>query len=112
MTASIGAIVRASASWGAIALACCGFVMTATPRSASGQIPPAVELRVPQAPTVAANDAGAFAAYEIHVTNFTGAPLLLRSVEVLDARDKTLATIQDSALLRLITRPGVNIPLA
>ena len=80
---------------------------------AGAQIPPAVELRVPKPPTLAFNDSGAFLAYEIHVTNFTSSPLLLRRVEVLDgARESTLFVVEDSALLRATIRPGVNVPLA
>jgi murein DD-endopeptidase MepM/ murein hydrolase activator NlpD len=73
------------------------------------QIPPAIEFRVPKPPTVATNDSGAFVAYELHVTNTTAAPMILRRVEVVDgnANGGVLATLQDTALWLAITRPGV-----
>jgi murein DD-endopeptidase len=74
-------------------------------------IPPSVEFRVPKPPTVAVGDSGAFLAYELHVTNLTPGGLALRRVEVRAANDTTrvLFTLADTALLRVLTRPGATI---
>jgi hypothetical protein len=78
-----------------------------TALSARAQIPPSVELRVPKPPTLAAADAGAFLAYEVHVTNLTPRELTLMRVDVLDAADgRALHTLADSALIPVINRPG------
>ena len=78
--------------------------------SLSGQaiLPPPIELRVPKPPTVATADAGSFLVYELHVTNFGGQPLTLKRVEVVtaDAAKRTLLTLGDSALVRILARPG------
>jgi hypothetical protein len=78
-----------------------------------GQIPSAVEFRVPKPPTVATSDSGSFVAYELHVTNLTNGTLTLRRVEVLDP-DKSgavLGSLTDSVLLRSVSRP-TQIPAA
>lgn len=69
------------------------------------QLPTFVEFRVPKAPTVAAGDSGAYLSYELHITNYTAAPLSLKRAEV-RAGDQTLLALQDSALLGTLTRPG------
>jgi hypothetical protein len=79
--------------------------------TARAQIPPSVEFRVPKPPTLAVSDSGPFLGYELHVTNLTATPLLLRRVEVLDAEKGTsLATLADSGLLRVVSRVGPQIP--
>lgn len=89
----------------AAAIACAGEI------HAQAQIPPSIEFRVPKAPTAAAGDSGAFLAYELHITNLTPAPVTLRRVEVLGAggRGFELLSLSDSALLRTLTRPGLNM---
>lgn len=77
-------------------------------------LPPALELRVPKAPTVGYGVDGAFLAYELHVTNFGAQPVTLRAVEVLasDPDRRVLFTLSDSTLVQSIARPGVNAPAA
>lgn len=82
----------------------------AGPGAAAAQLPPSVELRVPKAPSVAAGSGTSFLAYELHVTNLSPAALTLRRVEVLAAGggDRVLLALEDSALARALTRPGVR----
>lgn len=79
---------------------------------ARAQIPPSIEVRVPKPPTVAVSDAGGFAAYELHVTNLTPAPITIRRIDVLDGGSSgaVLATLTDSALILNVTRPGPSVP--
>jgi len=80
---------------------------------ARAQIPPSIEFRVPKPPTVAVSDSGAYVAYELHVTNLTSTPMVLRRVEVLDdATQATVMSLADSALLRVMARPALQIPAA
>ena len=83
----------------------------ATPRlaGAQAQLPPFVEMRVPKAPTVASGNGVSFLVHELHVTNFQPIPLTLTRVEVLsgDADARVLLTLEDSALGRALSRPGV-----
>jgi hypothetical protein len=76
------------------------------------QIPPSIEFRVPKPPTVAVSDSGAFLVYELHVTNLTAAPMMLRRVEVFDAdkRADVVANLADSVLLRAVGRPAPATP--
>ncbi len=77
--------------------------------SAQPRFPPAVELRVPKPPTLATGNGSSFLAYELHLTNFAAAPLTLRRIEVLRASDgHVLLTLEDSALARTLSRPGVT----
>ena len=81
-----------------------------TPITAGSQprLPPAIELRVPKPPTVATGDGISFLAYELHLTNFAAANLMLRRIDVLRAGDgQVLLTLEDSALARALSRPGV-----
>jgi peptidase M23-like protein len=77
----------------------------------AAQIPASIEFRVPKPPTVAAGDSGAFLSYELHITNLVPGPVTLKRVEVLDAADsaRVLLSLSDSALQRVLTRPGVNV---
>ena len=82
-------------------------------RAHAQQIPPSIEFRVPKPPVAATSSDGPFIAYELHVTNLTGSAVTLRRVEVLNASDgRTLHTLADSTLLRVIARPGPAVPLA
>jgi len=81
-----------------------------TTAAGAQNIPPSVEFRVPKAPTVAVGDSGGFLTYELHVTNLTPNVLTLKKVEVLaDATPRVLLTIADTALTRIIARPGQNV---
>jgi hypothetical protein len=85
---------------------------SATPASAQlVQLPPSIEFRVPKPPTLARGADGAFLAWELHITNLTPGAVSLRSVEVLDAAGppRPLAVLQDSALLRILARPGTPL---
>jgi murein DD-endopeptidase len=90
-------------------------------RPVDAQIPPSIELRVPKPPTVAAGAAGAFLAYELHVTNLTANDVRLSRIDVLDGPTRptsgvsagtVLHTAGDSALRRDIHRPGALVPPA
>ena len=75
--------------------------------------PPALEVRVPKAPAVTRGAGESILPYELHITNFTGQPITLQRVDVLDAdRGTTLATLSDSALLRALARPSMRVPMA
>ena len=78
-----------------------------TTRVLPAQIPTSIEFRVPKAPTVAVTDSGAFAVYELHVTNLTPAPTTLRRVEVLDGTSGALHSLADSALGAVMSHPGL-----
>ncbi|MEO5814332.1 MAG: M23 family metallopeptidase [Gemmatimonadaceae bacterium] len=80
--------------------------------SAQAILPPSLELRVPKAPTLGTAEGGSFLAYELHITNFSGQPMTLKSVEVLSgsADKRVLFTLADSALTQGIARPGLTIP--
>jgi murein DD-endopeptidase len=95
---------------GAVACGACAGGMA----SAQAILPPSLELRVPKAPTLGSAESGSFLAYELHVTNFSGQPMTLKSVDVLSGGDerKTLFTLADSALTQSIARPGLTIPSA
>ncbi|MGH7679817.1 MAG: M23 family metallopeptidase [Gemmatimonadaceae bacterium] len=85
--------------------------IVAADAGAQASIPPSVEFRVPKPPTVAAGDSGAFLAYELHFTNLTPGSLTLQRVEVRNASDgATLLSLADSVLMRVLTRPGLNVP--
>jgi murein DD-endopeptidase len=76
---------------------------------AQAQLPPFIEMRVPKAPTVASGNGASFLVHELHVTNFQPIQLTLTRVEVLsgDADARVLLTLEDSALGRALSRPGV-----
>lgn len=71
------------------------------------QLSSPLELRVLKAPTVATADGAAFVTYELHITNFAPAAVTLRRIEVL-TRERTLLTLEDSALARALGRPGIT----
>ena len=91
-----------------------GLVVTAAVSAAAAaqQIPASIEFRVPKPPTVAAGDSGAFLTYELVVTNLTPSVVALKRIEVLNGADtsRAMLTVADSALMRVIARPGVNVP--
>ncbi len=75
------------------------------------QLPPFLELRVPKPPTVATGETGSFLAYELHVTSFVGQPVTLKKLDVLSASGdkRVLLSLTDSALVRAVARPGVQL---
>ena len=87
-------------------------VASASSLWAQASFPPFLELRVPQPPTVATAEHRSFLAYELHVTNFAAQSMTLRSVEVATASGerRVLLTLNDSLLLRALTRPGTTLP--
>jgi murein DD-endopeptidase len=95
------------ALFGAVAYgACAGGIA-----SAQASLPPSLELRVPKPPTLGIAENGSFLTYELHVTNFSGQPMTLKSIDVLSG-DATIFTLADSALTQSIARPGLTIPPA
>ena len=76
--------------------------------------PPFLELRVPKPPSVGTGDGGSFLAYELHVTNMTAQPTTLKKVEVTtdDGERHVLLALSDTALARVISRPGVTMAIA
>lgn len=80
-------------------------------RAAHAQLPPSVEVRVPKPPTVAAGDSGAFLSYELHVTNLGPVALALKQVQVRSGTgsSRVLLVVEDTALVRVVTRPGVTL---
>jgi murein DD-endopeptidase len=85
-----------------------------TLRAQGASLPPALELRVPKAPTIGTGVNGSFLAYELHVTNFGQQPVTLKSVDVVsaDSGGPVLFTLADSALTQSIARPGTTLPAA
>ena len=81
-----------------------------TTSSAAAQLSAPLEFRIPKPPTIAAGDGGSFLVYELHLTNFAPANVTLRKIEVLTAgaNVQTLLTLQDSALARALSRPGIS----
>jgi hypothetical protein len=81
-------------------------------REGNAQFPAFIEFRVPKPPTVAAGDSGAFLSYELHITNLSTGAVALTGIDVRDARDsgRTLLSIPEGDIGRVIARPGLNIP--
>jgi murein DD-endopeptidase len=97
-------------------------VATPALRAQTASFPPALEVLVPKAPTVAHGGGRTILPYELHITNFTGTPITLQRIEVLSAdvaggptqasSAAPLLTLADSALSGALARPGARIPLA
>ncbi len=81
------------------------------PCHADAQLPDAVEIQVPKAPTAArVGDTVAALGYELQITNLTTAPIALTGIEVLDAKiGGVLLTVADSALIDDLNRAGSDI---
>jgi hypothetical protein len=62
-----------------------GFVLLQEARSAAAPWPLQLEMRVPFEPTAFPSAGRTYLAYELYLTNFTGNPLTLSRIEVLDA---------------------------
>ena len=90
----------------------------AAPLPAFGQgaaLPPFLELRTPKPPTVASGNGSSFLAFEVHLTNFAAQTMTLKRVEVAAVGEggrRVLHTVGDSMLLRSLTRPGTQMPVA
>jgi len=101
-------------------------LVAVTARTLNAQLagfPPALEVRVPKAPTVTHGGGQVVLPYELHITNFTGQAVTIQKIEVLSADAGTgaptlasssapLSTLADSVLLRALARPGARIPAA
>lgn len=76
---------------------------------AQALFPPFLEMRVPKPPTVATGENGSFLAYEVHVTNFIAQPITLKKLEVMagGGDHRVLFSLNDSALVRAVARPGM-----
>ena len=82
-------------------------------RDAVAQVsfPPAIEVRVPKAPTVMHGGGETVLPYELHITNLSTRPFTLQRVEVLNADNGApIAVISDSILRQSMARVGVKIP--
>jgi murein DD-endopeptidase len=92
-------------------LAAVGLALFAAPFAhGQAQLPPFVEIRVPKPPTVASADGKSLVVHELHVTNLQPMARTLSRVEVLsdDADGRVLFTLEDSALGRALSRPGMS----
>jgi hypothetical protein len=74
--------------------------------------PPAIEIRVPKPPSVASGDGARLLIYELHVTNFQREAVVLSRVDVLGTGNATIASLADSLLTAMITRPGTQTAAA
>ena len=63
-------------------------------------------MHVPVGPTPVTGQDHTHLAYELHVTNFSGSPLLLKRVDVL-AEERVLATFEGTELNAMLRRPGL-----
>ncbi|MCC6927655.1 MAG: M23 family metallopeptidase [Gemmatimonadaceae bacterium] len=80
-----------------------------TAKAQGARLPPQLEFRIPKPPTVLTADGARVLVYELHLTNFGGAPVTLRRLDVMTEGDaRTLITLQDTALARTLARPGVT----
>jgi murein DD-endopeptidase MepM/ murein hydrolase activator NlpD len=87
----------------AFLLAAAPFAHAAQPES----LQPSFDLRVPDMPHAATTDAGTQVFEELHLTNFTEAPLRLVRVDVVDAQDgHVLVSFTDDALRHRLARIG------
>lgn len=74
-----------------------------------------LELRVPFAPTAFPSGGQTHLLYELHLTNFGSAPLVVKRLEVFDAQataDSPLATFEAAALAAMLQPLGSNPALA
>jgi murein DD-endopeptidase len=101
----------------AILSACAMLIAWPTPSGLSAQTrmsAPRFALRVPNAPTVANGETGAFLVYELHLTNTVAQQWTVRKVEVLSGTPNphVLQTLESRELEQAIVRPGTTIPAA
>jgi murein DD-endopeptidase MepM/ murein hydrolase activator NlpD len=76
------------------------------PAVATSALRQSFDLQVPMAPTSVAVAGTQQLVYELHLTNFSSAPLVLKRVEILDARSEVvIAELNDSALGQRLDRP-------
>ena len=100
-------LVAACTSSGTRSTPVAGPVSTST--TTSGPIPPSIEFVVPKTPAVALGDSGAFLAYELHVTNLDARTMALQRVDILQQGSGHMASFADTALLRVVARPGSTV---
>jgi murein DD-endopeptidase MepM/ murein hydrolase activator NlpD len=104
---------RLTLSMARVAALCLTLLLAAVPATVAAaqgpSLPPFLELRVPKSPTVATAEGGSFLAYELHVTNFMAQQITLKKVDVVTAGGdrRVLLSLGDSALMRVVTRPGM-----
>lgn len=88
-------------------LVTCALAAAPMARAASApSLQPSFDLRVLDEPHAANTDAGTQVFEELHLTNFTGSPLRLIDVAVVDARGQMLAHFDGEALTRRLARIG------
>jgi murein DD-endopeptidase MepM/ murein hydrolase activator NlpD len=66
-----------------------------------------IEMMVPTPPTPVKGDGKIHAAYELHLTNFSGSELVLTRLDVLGNSDNQLAQYDGQELAALLGRPGL-----
>lgn len=72
---------------------------------------PQLALRVPFEPTAFPSDGRTYLAYEVHFTNFSGEPMTLGRIDVLNAdgsADKPVATLEGESLAGVLQTIGVS----
>jgi hypothetical protein len=73
-------------------------------------LPPSLEIRTPKPPTIGQGDGTRFLVYELHVTNLAPDTVILKRIEVLgDTGSSPFATLADSSLIAVLSRPGVML---
>ena len=78
----------------------------AVPVHAATPLRESFDLRVPTQPTPVLVDGAQRLVYELHLTNFTREPLSPVSVEVLDEKDRALASFSGAALTSRLAQAG------
>ena len=84
-------------------------VVGSPPCRAASTFPLQLELRVPFEPTVFPSDGRTYLCYELYLTNFSGNPIDLRRLEVLDDDDKSatpVASFEGAQLDALLQKVG------
>jgi hypothetical protein len=83
----------------------------ASPDAWAWQMPPQIELRVPFEPTVYPGGGQSLLMYELYVTNFSGSPVDIRRIEVLDSGEpagKPLAAFEGEQIDPLLQSSGLR----
>jgi len=95
-----GACLWASATW-----------MASSVALADWRMPPQIELRVPFEPTAYPSGGQSVLMYELYVTNFSGSPVDIRRIEVLDSGEpagKPLASFEGDQMDPLLQNLGAQ----
>jgi hypothetical protein len=83
--------------------------------STASPFPLQLEARVPFAPTAFPSAAHTYAVYELHLTNFSGSPIRLQRIDVLDAERPAATPLASyaeerlNALLQSVDTPSAGV---